>query len=178
MSGRLLLAGLFCATLGHSASAREAAPPPPPTSPDWDMIAFEVKSWGEPVLSWRLLSNGGGSWTETIKKEGERLGQYALVVHEIEPNVRNYIAIERILRMLPNPAPDSNSCANFMTDMAYGSIRMTKGATTTEVAWNSGCIDEDYRAFLHTLKSADALVREWGKAGEVLRTEVMPDVDR
>lgn len=138
------------------------------------MIAFEVKSWGEPVTSWRLLSNGGGSWTEAVKNEGERLGDYTLVWHEIEPRIEHYIAIERILKKLPTPAPDSNDCANFMPDLAYGTIRLTKSATTTEIAWNSGCMDEDYKPFLETLKAADQQVREWGKAGQVLRTKDVP----
>lgn len=135
------------------------------------MIAFEVKSWGTPVSSWRLLSNGGGSWTETIRETNAKFGEYTLAWHEIEPNVQNYIAIERILRGLPQPAPDSQDCENFMTDMAYGTIRLTRGATTTEIAWNSGCMDEGYRAFLDTLKEADMRMRDLGRVGKVLRTE-------
>ena len=42
----------------------------------WDMIAFEVRSWGRPVTSWRLLRSGSGSWT-VINTSGVTLGQMA-----------------------------------------------------------------------------------------------------
>lgn len=166
---------LACLMLGgHIQPAFAQAAPPTPPPPEWNFIAFETKSWGEPLSSWRLLNNGGGSWTEAVKAKGQSLGSYLLVWHEIEPNVQNYIAIERILRGLPHPAPDFNRCANRMSDMPYGTIRLTSGATTIEIAWNSGCLDESYQSFLNILKDADGRVRALGKAGKVLRTEAVP----
>ncbi len=58
-----------------------------------------------------------------------------------------------------------------MTDMAYGTLRLTRGAITVEIAWNSGCLDDGYRAFIETLKTADDGVAAWGRAGRILRTE-------
>lgn len=168
----LASACLMLGGLGQIAVAQDAPPPPPP--PEWNFIAFETKSWGAQISSWRLISNGGGSWTETVKAKGPKLSEQAFVWHEIEPRAQNYITIERILKSLPMPAPDFNDCANFMTDMPYGTIRLTSGATTMEIAWNSGCMDESYRPFLDTLKEVDAQVREWGKAGKVIRNETVP----
>jgi hypothetical protein len=148
----------------------------PPPAPRWDFIAFEVKAWGEPISSWRLTSRGEGSWTETRKEQGELLGSYTLVWHEIAEDAQLYIALENILAKLPALAPDFNKCANFTPDLAYGTIRLTKGATTTEIAWNSGCMDEGYRAFMDTLKQADMLVAEAGREGRVLREEIMPRI--
>jgi len=165
----LAVACLVLCGCGTQGLAQPASPPPPPQS--WSFIAFETKSWGEPLSSWRLLRNGGGSWTETIKAKGQRLGEYSIAWHEIEPNEQNYTAVERVLRRLPHPAPDFSECRNLVTDMPYGTIRLTSGATTIEISWNSGCMDESYRPFIDTLKEADAMVREWGKAGKVLRTE-------
>jgi len=150
-----------------AAMAQDAAAPPPP--PEWDMVVFEMNSWGEPVVSWRITSQGGGSWTET--ERGARLGQYTLVWHEIEPAVEQYIALEEILRNLPQQAPDSSDCENFMTDQPYGTIRLTRGATTAEHAYNAGCMDEAYAAYLATLRSANDLVALWGKEAAVLRRE-------
>lgn len=139
------------------------------TPPDWDMVTFELKSWGEPLVSWRLTSQGGGSWTEAIL--GERPGQYILVWHEIEPATEQYAALERILRRLPAVAPDSSRCENLINDLPYGIIRLSRGATTTEIAFNSGCQDEAYQALLDPLKDANDLVGLWGKDAQVLRRE-------
>ena len=155
-----------------AAQAPEPAAAPPP--PDWDMVSFEVKSWGAPIGSWRILSNGGGSWTETVRKEGAAYGDYQLAWHEIEPDAANYVALERILRKLPEPAPDSQSCDNFMTDAPYGILRLTKGATTTEIAWNDGCMDDGYRSFMGILREADEHMTALGKAAPVSRTESPP----
>lgn len=150
----------------------QPAPPAPPPPPDWDMVSLEVKSWGAPVTSWRILSNGAGSWTEAVVPEGEHpTHPHDQAWHELEADPASYIALENVLRKLPDPAPDPDECENFMTDAPYGVLRMTKGATTTEIAWNDGCMDEDYRAFIAVLREADALIATRGKAAPVSRVE-------
>ena len=135
------------------------------------MVVFEAKSWGAPIASWRILSNGGGSWTEAVREQGAAQSDYRLAWHEIEPAAANYIALERILRQLPDPAPDSQACENFMTDAPYGTIRLTRGATTIEIAWNDGCMDDGYRAFMAILREADGHVQALGNAAPVSRIE-------
>lgn len=165
-----LAVGFVAAFSGPLAAAEEAPP-----RPDWDMVAFEVKSWGAPVSSWRILSNGGGSWTEAVRPDGQPPTSVpSLAWHEIEPEAANYAELERILRQLPDPAPDADACENFMTDMPYGTLRLTRGATTIEIAWNSGCLDDGYVAFVSTLREADQHMQELGKAAPVSRVEPPP----
>ncbi|MBX7496712.1 hypothetical protein K3172_12675 [Qipengyuania sp. 6B39] len=143
--------------------------------PEWDFVAFEVKSWGAPVTSWRMLPDGSGSWTEAVRTEGEPpTTPPALAWHDIEAAPANYAALESILRRLPHPAPNYEDCDNFMNDAPYGTLRLTRGATTTEIAWNDGCMDEDYRAFVAVLKEADEHVASLGKAAPVSRTDDPP----
>jgi hypothetical protein len=137
----------------------------------WDMIAFEVRSWGRPVTSWRLLHNGSGSWTETVEQRGNHAPRYHAVWHEVEAGEPGFARVAAELSRPPIPAPDAGSCADYITDLAYGTIRLTRGATTVEIAWNSGCMDADYKAFIQILKAADSIVAGWGRAGRVLRTE-------
>ena len=142
---------------------------------EWDLVAFEVKSWGGPVTSWRILPNGGGRWTEAIRPEGEPpTAPASQAWHEIEPNETNYNRLAAILRALPDPAPDFNACENFMSDMAYGTIRLTRGAVTSENAWNEGCLDDNYQAFMAVLRAADEHMQTLGKAAPVSRVEPAP----
>jgi hypothetical protein len=152
----------------HPKRAPEAAPA---IQTSWDFIAFETKGWGVPITSWRILPNGGGSWTETVRAKDAAWSDYRLSWYEFEPDAFAYTQLVAILNGLPTSAPDSRKCANFMPDMPYGTIRLTKGATTTEIAWNSGCLDPDYQKFIETLKKADMLVAGRGRAGKFLREE-------
>lgn len=119
--------------------------------------------------SWRIGKDGGGIWAGPVQEGAAAHTAETLAVHEIAPRVQNHAALDAILKNLPQPAPDSNGCANFMTDMPYGTIRLSKGATTSEIAWNSGCMDKNYAQFIAVLKQADGLVREWGARGKILR---------
>lgn len=170
---RLTAASIAFAALVLGADANSQAPTTRWSGP-WDLVALEVKSWGQPVTSWRLLADGSGSWTETVRDDGALFGDYRLVWHEFAAGEDGYRNIETILSRLPETIPDYGACSTRMTDLPYGTLRLTRGATTIEVAWNSGCVDDGYRTFIETLQAADAAVAIWGRAGRVLRTEV-PD---
>jgi len=117
-----------------------------------------------------MLSNGGGTWVEPEEPDFHaRRVNNRMKWHEIAPDGANYTALQTILRRLEAPAPDSSQCRSFITDAPYGTLRLTRGATTTEIAWNAGCMDADYRAFVAVLKDADQHVAALGKAAPVTR---------
>lgn len=152
------------------ASAQDASPTDKPAA-EWDMVVFEMNSWGSPLSSWRILADGSGSWTETIREEGNSFGPYKLAWHEIESDIERSGELAQLLAALPEPAPDYEDCESRITDQPYGTIRLTRGSTTTEISWNAGCLDEDYAAFLDTLRTANELVEGWGHAAPITRTE-------
>jgi hypothetical protein len=156
---------LFCAALAVPPLARAAQAGP------WDSIAFEVNSWGNPVTSWSVSRQYGGAWTETVGAHRAMMDDGTRVVHEVAADERKFGALSDIVARLPDPAPDYEKCRDEMTDLPYGTIRLTRGATTVEISWNSGCRDADYVAFLDVLKAADTFVAEWGKPGKVLQTQ-------
>lgn len=142
-----------------------------PAEAEWDMIRFDVLSWGGPVTWWQFTPEYGGVWAQNTSDPGVYSETYTLAFHPLEADRARYDALAGLMRRLPDPAPDSEPCENFLTDQAYGTIRLTRGATTTEIAWNSGCMDEDYAAFMAILREADALVSGWGREVPVGRTE-------
>jgi hypothetical protein len=160
----------LCVATGCAATRGTEAAGPSMTGP-WDMIAFEVRSWGRPVTSWRLLRSGSGSWTEIVEGRGAGAPRTVAVWHEVEAGEHGFDRVAAELARLPVPAPDSAVCTDRISDLPYGTLRLTRGATTVEIAWNSGCMDADYRAFVAILKAADSIVAGWGRAGRTLRTE-------
>ncbi|MCB2048595.1 MAG: hypothetical protein KDE32_10250 [Novosphingobium sp.] len=163
---------LLAMSVGAAASPALAHPARQSTESDWDMMAFEMKSWGEPVTSWRIMADGQGSWTETVRETPDApMGEYSLAWHEVTAGKGGFARLSAILSGLPDPAPAYRGCKSAITDQPYGTLRLTRGATTTEISYNAGCLDDDYVAFLDVLKAANLQVEEWGKAGKVLRTE-------
>ena len=62
-----------------------------PDEPAWDFVEFEVKSWGGARSSWRILANGGGSWTVAVVEVDQSPAMPdAQEWHEIVPEVANY----------------------------------------------------------------------------------------
>ena len=137
----------------------------------WSSIEFETKSWGRLLTRWAIFENGSGSWRESKDRPGAAFSDYDIVVHDLPENKAGFAEVSATLAKLPGEAPDFNNCSNFMTDAPYGTIRLTSGVTTTEIAWNSGCMDSQYLRFLSILQSADQKVAAWGKAAPVVQTE-------
>ena len=146
----------------------ESKAPPPPR---WDMIAFEVKSWGQTITRWQFTPQYGGVWVEVSPKADAERPTETHAFHTLTEDPARFVELADILAKLPRVAPDSDACENMMTDAPYGTIRMSKGATTTEIRWNSGCMDENYATFMGVLREADTLVSGWGKAKPADRTE-------
>lgn len=162
--------GIFALSSTARASEQPAAQAPPPT-PKWDMVFFEVKNWGEQVYSWQFTPLYGGVHMETLQPEQGQPEVRTVGYRTLETDAERYAQLERILDRLPDPAPDSNACENFVPDFAYGIIRLSRSATTTEISWNSGCMDRDYAGFLSTLREADSLVSGWARDLPISRTE-------
>jgi len=137
---------------------------------DWDMVAFDMKYWGRPRWSWNVSASGKGSWMEAVSENGALFGKYVLTVHEVDAGEEGWRRLRAILERLPPRAPDYDKCRQRITDQPYGTLRLTRGSTTTEISWNAGCMDSDYKAFLDRLKQADTLVGEWGRSGRILQS--------
>lgn len=163
---------LALAALSSSALATSQEPAPRPTQvPKWDMVRFELKSWGSNLYSWQFTPKYGGVHTENVEPDDPQTQEHLIEYRSLEANLGRFQKLQAILSELPDPAPDSAQCQKFMPDLAYGTIRLTRGATTTEITWNSGCEDSDYAPFLRVLRDADALVRHWVKDVPITRTE-------
>ena len=108
---------------------------------------------------------------ETVEPADPQTQNHTIAYRTLETDPKRYQQLEQILDGLPDPAPDSSECENFIPDLAYGTVRLTRGATTIEISWNSGCQDGAYAPFLKVLRDADTLVSGWAKDIPVTRTE-------
>ncbi len=139
----------------------------------WDRLEWATNSWGRPVSGWAIGPDGQGDWFERVNESGRPgpVGAYRLVHHDLQLNPDQRARLSSLLTDIPDPAPVATECDNFRTDDYYGTLRVTRAATTREIAWNMGCRDASYHAFFDPLAEADALVAAAGKAAPVTRTE-------
>ncbi len=169
------LTGPICFSLAAMSSSTFVASQEPTSGqtqvPKWDMVRFETKSWGSDVYSWQFTPKYGGVHAENVEPDDPHAKERLIEYRALEPNPERFQELQAILSELPDPAPDSAQCQKFIPDLAYGTIRLTRGATTTEITWNSGCEDSDYTPFLKVLRDADTLVRHWVKDVPITRTE-------
>ena len=149
-----------------------------PLAGPWDSVAFELKSWGTPVVSWSLSSSGAGLLTDTVTPEGAGFGRYDLVWHQLNVGAEDYAQLATILRRLPFPAPAYDACEERATDFPYGTLTIKQGSTAVTLDFNMGCGDDDYQAYVDTLKAASDLVESWAKDTPVVRTEQVGVKDR
>lgn len=147
-----------------------------PAGAQWTSIAFEANSWGTPLGSWMVFAPGAaGSWREVAREDGAAPADYTIAWHDLPEDAAHWRALAATLAELPLPAPDYDDCEQQITDQPYGTIRLSRGSTTTEIAWNAGCLDDGYQAFMTVLRRADDLVAGWGKSAPVLRIETYRD---
>ena len=168
MFGRFAFAAL-CLSASAVAQAHDVQ-----RADEWDRIALEANSWGRMVSGWSIGADGSGSWWERKNVDGTMMpnGAYTIAYHSFEAGPEGFAKVKAALADIPYPAPDaSQNCENFMTDAVYGTVRMTRMASTTETAWNEGCMDDDYVAFMGKLRAASQLTEGWGKAAGVSRLE-------
>ena len=135
------------------------------------MVSFEMLSWGQPVSSWRLLADGSGSWTETERDQGASREAYRLARHDLGADEEAAGLLRALIEQLPFPAPPGDTCASFITDQPYGTLRLEKGASVLELSFNAGCMDASYKPFLEGLRAADGLVAKRGGQAPVTAHE-------
>lgn len=147
------------------AFSREAA------DPEWDMIALEVKNHRGTVTRWQFTPLYGGVWEEVVREPDDPTAIPMRRYHALEADASRYGALLEIIEKLPNDAPSYENCEMLVPDSSYGTLRLTRGVTTTEIGWQARCIDSDYVSFLNILRSANELVAAWGKAVPTTREE-------
>lgn len=146
-----------------------AAHTPQASAPPISMIAFEMNSWGSPLTQWQIDANGDGYWTGTAEPGAVRTGPPAKPVkHDLTAGKAAFANIARLAADLPVFAPEFEGCKQRITDQPYGKVRITRGATTTEFAYNAGCMDAPYLAFLAKLKALDQAVGSIGSKAPVV----------
>jgi len=160
----LLASALLAACTTGEAGARGEAPA-------YESIAFEIKSWGRPIDSWEVHSDGTASHIKLVQDEGAPFTTYRLEHRAFTVAAADYARLAAIAADIPRPAPTQDKCELFATDMPYGTLRLSAGEASQAVNFNVGCQDAPYQAFVRQLRAMDELVTGWAEQHPAARVE-------
>jgi hypothetical protein len=159
-----LLLGAACADAKDGAIGKAPAAPVA-------AVAFRISSWGRPIDSWEVRADGSASHVAMVSDEGAPFTTYRLEHREFTITPEDYARVVALAGELPQPRPSRDECEERVTDMPYGALELDKGGAREEIAFDVGCRDAAYQAFVDKLQAMDGLVTEWAKPHAPARIE-------
>ena len=162
---RMMAIPLACALLGACQTV-PAEPPAPPAA-----LAFEVKSWGALIHSWSVAADGAATAVTRQSKSGSPWPPYTLEHRGFTLSAAEVAKVQSLAAALPNPEPTDDNCRQRMTDAAYGSLSIARGAEARALKFYEGCFDAYYAPYIAQLKAMDALVMDAAAKAPVERRE-------
>lgn len=133
------------------------------TAPAWTSASFTMNSWGHPLTTWQVNSDGSGTWTESLPRNGQ-FNDRVTTTHTLPADPTAAAQLAARLASLPATAPSDEHCKERITDQPYGELTLTYAATVKQYRYNAGCLDAPYRRFLHQLRAANEQVAARGRA--------------
>lgn len=162
----LLAASTACAQEGQVGKAR-AAP--------IEAIAFRISSWGRPIDSWDVRADGTAHHATMVTDEGAPFQTYRLEHREFTIAADDFARLAAIATALPQPRPQRDDCEMRATDFPYGALELSRAGTTESIAFDTGCHDAPYQAFVDQLQAMDDAVTALARPHPVARVERFGD---
>ena len=131
-----------------------------PAVPAYDAIAFDINTWGRPMGSWEVRSDGT---VRHDKIEGSVFGAHKVEHRAFKVDGAAYAKLAAIAAALPQPRLERNECVERAMDLPYGKLRLARGGAEEAVDFDVGCRDRPYVAFVGQLQAMDDLVGEWAE---------------
>jgi len=147
------------------------APSAPPRA--YEAIAFDISSWGRPIDSWEVRADGTASHVKMVQDEGAPFRTYRLEHREFAVPPADFARLAGMAAALPRPRLDRADCKQRATDLPYGKLRLTQAGSAEDIAFDVGCLDAPYRAFVGQLRAMDAEVTKWAEAHAPARVEAV-----
>lgn len=134
-------------------------------------VSFRISSWGRPIDSWEVRADGSASHVTRVSDEGAPFQVYRLEHREFTISADDYARIVAMAGQLPQPRLSRDDCEQRVTDMPYGALALERATAREEIAFDVGCRDERYQAFVAQLQAMDELVTTWAKPHAPARIE-------
>jgi hypothetical protein len=172
MHRSLLLVPLL---LTASAACAEQSPVGKAKVAPIEAIAFRISSWGRPIDSWDVRADGTAHHVTMVTDEGAPFRTYRLEHREFTISADDFARLAATVAKLPQPRLQRDDCEQRVTDFPYGALDITSGGTSESIAFDTGCQDAPYQAFVDQLQAMDEAVTALAKPHPVARVERVGD---
>ena len=129
-------------------------------APRVERIAMETNSWGDPVTSWQIASDGSGEYSFQRRLPESDARQADFVTKRFQVGREGFAHILRILR--PVFARRQIMCREKQIyDLPYGHIGWQAGGRTHNLGFDLGCTDRASQRALQQLHDAEQVIEAW-----------------
>ncbi|MGF7147698.1 putative nicotinamide N-methyase [Sphingomonas zeicaulis] len=158
-----LFAGLAALAACAPSGGTEPAPAPAGAAPT---IAFDISSWGKPLVQWELASDGTGFHVESKQGKGG-FSHYVLTRRRLDVGAAGYAEIRALLAGAERYAGRELPCKLQITDQAYGKLSWNDASTS----FNYGCRSPQADDVLAAIEKANERLKIGAGKGEILGTD-------
>jgi hypothetical protein len=134
----------------------------------YEAIAFDISTWGRPLGSWEVHADGTVSHHKT---EGSVFNAHKVEHRAFTVDGAAFRRLAAIAAELPEPRLDPADCEERATDLPYGTLRLTRKGGEEAIAFDIGCLDRPYQAFVGQLRALDEMVGAWAEQHPADRVE-------
>ena len=161
---RMLIAVLLVAAAAPGDGGR-LAPEAPAARPD--AFSLELNYWGNPMISWRVGSDGKGEYRLAAQAPSGRFQDYDVSTRRFDAGPAGFERVHTILDDVARRAPPELPCHDQVTDMPYGQVNWHRGSAMAGLGFNLGCRDDLAQQIMARLREATALVESWASSQPV-----------
>jgi hypothetical protein len=123
-----------------------------------DSISFEISSWGYPIESFRIASDGSGEYRKAPEFRAE------VQVHRFNAGPAGFAQIRDALAGVERFTVQPPACGSRATDMPYGRIAWHAGSTEAAVGLDLGCQDQEMTVVVIAANAAARIAEQLSQA--------------
>jgi hypothetical protein len=123
-----------------------------------DSISFEISSWGSPMESFRIASDGTGEYSKAPEFRA------AVQTRRFSAGPAGFARIRAALAGIEHFASVAPACGNRMTDFPYGQVVWQYGATRAAVSFDVGCQGPEMQRVVAAAHEATGLAEQYSQS--------------
>ena len=139
--------------LAGCGAVQASAEPSGPRLPA-DSISFEISSWGSPMESFQIASDGSGEYRKAPEFRAP------VQTHRFNAGPAGFARIRAALAGIEHFTSTAPACGNRMTDFPYGQVIWQHGTARAAVSFDVGCQGPEMQRVVNAAHEATRIAEQ------------------